>query len=70
MFHVHRGMNDFRQIMYDGHRFTPDDFNLEHEKCLQFLRPLSLIKRASFSGECSKKVGKCMDLSIVKNTTT
>ena len=38
MFHVHRGMNDFRQIMYDGHRFTPDDFNLEHEKCLRFLR--------------------------------
>ena len=38
MFHVHRGMNDFRQILYDGHRFTPDDFNLEHEKCLQFLK--------------------------------
>ena len=31
-------MNDFRQIMYDGHRFTPDDFNLEHEKCLKFLK--------------------------------
>lgn len=38
MFHVHRGMNDFRQILYDGHRFTPDDFNLEHEKCLRFLK--------------------------------
>ncbi len=34
IFHVQRGMNDFRQIMYDGRRFTPDDFNLEHEKCL------------------------------------
>lgn len=38
MFHVQRGMNDFRQIMYDGRRFTPDDFNLEHEKCLTFLK--------------------------------
>ena len=38
MFHVHQGMNDFRQILYDGHRFTPDDFNLEHEKCLRFLK--------------------------------
>ena len=38
MYHVWRGMNDFRQIMYNGHRFTPDDFNLEHEKCLQFLK--------------------------------
>ena len=38
MFHVQSGMNDFRQIMYDGHRFTPDDFNLEHEKCLKFLK--------------------------------
>ena len=31
-------MNDFRQILYDGHRFSPDDFNLEHEKCLKFLK--------------------------------
>ena len=38
MFHVQRGMNDFRQIMYDGRRFTPHDFNLEHEKCLEFLK--------------------------------
>ncbi len=42
MFHVQRGMNDFRQIMYDGRRFTPDDFNLEHEKCLTFLKQLWL----------------------------
>ena len=38
MFYVLRGMNDFRQILYSGHRFTPDDFNLEHEKCLSFLK--------------------------------
>jgi len=38
MYLVQRGMNDFRQIMYDGHRFTPDDFNLEHGKCLSFLK--------------------------------
>ena len=38
IYHVWRGMNDFRQIMYNGHRFTPDDFNLEHEKCLKFLK--------------------------------
>jgi len=38
MYLVQRGMNDFRQIMYDGHRFTPDDFNLEHEKCLTYLK--------------------------------
>ena len=38
MFYVLRGMNDFRQIMYDGRRFMPEDFNLEHEKCLRFLK--------------------------------
>ena len=35
---VHRGMNDFRQILYNGHRFTPTDFNAEHEKCLDFIK--------------------------------
>jgi predicted phosphodiesterase len=35
---VWRGMNDFRQIMYKGRRFTTEDFNLEHEKCLAFLK--------------------------------
>ncbi len=35
---VAHGMNDFRQIMYDGHRFTTDDFNAEHEKCLAFIK--------------------------------
>ena len=35
---VHRGMNDFRQILYNGRRFTPTDFNAEHEKCLDFIK--------------------------------
>ena len=35
---VHRGMNDFRQILYNGRRFTPADFNAEHEKCLDFIK--------------------------------
>ena len=38
MFYVLRGMNDFRQIMYNGRRFMPEDFNLEHEKRLRFLK--------------------------------
>ena len=38
MYLVQRGMNDFRQILYAGRRFTPDDFNLEHEKCLALLK--------------------------------
>lgn len=36
--YVWRGMNDFRQIMYNGRFLTPDDFNCEHEKCLHFLK--------------------------------
>jgi len=35
---VMRGLNDFDRIVYNGHRFTPDDFNLEHQKCLHFLK--------------------------------
>ena len=35
---VHRGMYDFRQILYNGRRFTPADFNAEHEKCLDFIK--------------------------------
>lgn len=35
---VHCGMNDFRQIMYNGNRFSPQDFNAEHEKCLAFVK--------------------------------
>ena len=33
-----RGMNDFRQIRCDGRRFTTDDFNAEHQKCLEFIK--------------------------------
>ncbi len=35
---VARGMNDFRQIRYGGRMFTTDDFNVEHEKCLAFIK--------------------------------
>ena len=35
---VSRGMNDFRQIRYGEKRFTTDDFNAEHIKCLAFIR--------------------------------
>lgn len=35
---VSRGMNDFRQILYGGRRFTTDDFNAEHQKCLAFIK--------------------------------
>lgn len=31
-------MNDFRQILYGGRRFTTDDFNVEHQKCLAFIK--------------------------------
>ena len=35
---VQQGMYDFRQIMYGGSRFTTDDFNTEHQKCLDFIK--------------------------------
>ena len=37
-FVVEQGMYDFRQILYNGRRFTPADFNTEHEKCLDFIK--------------------------------
>ena len=37
-FVVQQGMYDFRQIMYGGNRFTTDDFNTEHQKCLDFIK--------------------------------
>ena len=37
-FVVEQGMYDFRQILYNGRRFTPADFNVEHEKCLDFIK--------------------------------
>ena len=35
---VSRGLNDFRQILYGGRRFTVEDFNVEHQKCLAFIK--------------------------------
>ena len=37
-FVVEQGMYDFRQILYNGRRFTPANFNAEHEKCLDFIK--------------------------------
>jgi len=34
---VRRGLNDFCNISYDGHRMTVPDFNREHEKCVNFI---------------------------------
>ena len=33
-----RNVSDFYRIVYDGHRLTTDDFNNEHERCMQFIR--------------------------------
>lgn len=35
---VWKGMNDFYGILYNGHKFTTDDFNAEHAKCLAFIQ--------------------------------
>ena len=35
---VSRGINDFRQIRNGSRRFTTDDFNAEHQKCLSFIK--------------------------------
>ena len=35
---VQQGMYDFRQIKYGGSRFTTDDFNTEHQKCLDYIK--------------------------------
>ena len=34
---VQQGMYDFRQIMHGDRRFTTEDFNAEHQKCLNFI---------------------------------
>lgn len=31
-------LTDFHRATYNGHDFTPDDYNKEHEKCLQFVK--------------------------------
>ena len=33
-----RGVSDFYRLLYQGHRLTADDFNVEHERCLNFLK--------------------------------
>ena len=33
-----RGVSDFYRIKYNGHRLSSDTFNLEHERCLQFVK--------------------------------
>lgn len=37
-FFVSRGINDFRQIMHDGRRFTTANFVAEHQKCIAFIK--------------------------------
>ena len=37
-FNTERSVSDFHRIMYNGHLLTADDFNHEHEKCLQFIK--------------------------------
>ena len=31
-------INDFRQIMYNGHRLKPEEYDEEHTKCLNFIK--------------------------------
>ena len=38
VFLTERNVSDFYRIMYQGHRLTSDDFNREHERCLQFVK--------------------------------
>ena len=33
-----RGVSDFYRIKYEGHRLNSDNFNKEHERCLQFVK--------------------------------
>ena len=37
-FLTERNVSDFYRIKYNGHRLTADDFNQEHERCLQFVK--------------------------------
>ncbi|MBQ7530359.1 MAG: metallophosphoesterase [Paludibacteraceae bacterium] len=36
-YQTEKGVSDFYRIMYNGHRLTADDFNNEHERCLDFI---------------------------------
>ncbi|MDY6347991.1 MAG: metallophosphoesterase [Bacteroidales bacterium] len=37
-FFTERGVSDFYQIKYNDQRLTADDFNREHERCLNFIK--------------------------------
>ena len=37
-YQTEKGVSDFYRILYDGHRLTAEDFNEEHERCLDFIR--------------------------------
>ena len=37
-YQTEKGVSDFYRILYNGHRLTADDFNEEHERCLDFIR--------------------------------
>lgn len=39
-------LSDFHRINYDGHAFTPEDYNLEHERSLQFIKQAVADSRA------------------------
>lgn len=47
---VEKGVSDFYRIRYNGHRFSADDFNNEHSKCLDF------IKQAVIQSDASIKI--------------
>ena len=37
-YQTEKGVSDFYRILYNGHRLTADDFNEEHEHCMDFIR--------------------------------
>ena len=41
-------MNNFYRINYNGHRLSSDTFNLEHERCLQFVKKAVSESNAKF----------------------
>ena len=41
-----RNVNDFYRIMYKGHRLNAENFNQEHERCLQFVKKAVAESRA------------------------
>lgn len=43
-----RGVSDFYRISYNGHRLSSDTFNLEHERCLQFVKKSVSESRAKY----------------------